>query len=274
MREGVRQAAIEWDEAARDESRLVHRGARLDEAAAVAGQARFAPNARERAYLDACALTLTLESGSLTSPRLSPDGRWLAGMGGDDTWLWDLHAAAPAPIPLTTYVAAPGASSRSYTRATAFSADSATIATVAGDGLHVDRIGDGAPVEIGSDPTSMPTALGMSHDGSLSAGFVSDVSNKTKSVRIWTTQPSAYQRDLITSADQNFNVEELVFSPDHRYLAMLISNHISNSSGNTYIGTTGSIWDLAAPAPEQQPLDLEMNAPLAFIGEGPRVMHL
>lgn len=54
VRETVRQAALEWDEATRDESRLVHRGARLDEAAAVAALPRFAPNARERAYLDAC----------------------------------------------------------------------------------------------------------------------------------------------------------------------------------------------------------------------------
>lgn len=54
LRSGIREAAREWEMGKRDESLLVHRGARLQDAEALSQQARFAPNALERAYLDAC----------------------------------------------------------------------------------------------------------------------------------------------------------------------------------------------------------------------------
>jgi hypothetical protein len=52
-REAVSEAAQAWQESGRDESYLAHRGRRLDEAAALAQQPRFALNAQEQAYLDA-----------------------------------------------------------------------------------------------------------------------------------------------------------------------------------------------------------------------------
>ena len=53
LREGIREAAQDWERSGRDESYLEHRGRRLEDAEALARQPRFALNADERAYLDA-----------------------------------------------------------------------------------------------------------------------------------------------------------------------------------------------------------------------------
>jgi energy-coupling factor transporter ATP-binding protein EcfA2 len=54
LREGIGQAALEWRAKGEDESFLVHRGSRLEEAEALASQPRSALNAVEQAYVDAC----------------------------------------------------------------------------------------------------------------------------------------------------------------------------------------------------------------------------
>ena len=59
LRSGVRDASLEWEQGGRDEALLVHRGARLDEAVALAKGAELGGgiglNAEERAYVHACA---------------------------------------------------------------------------------------------------------------------------------------------------------------------------------------------------------------------------
>jgi hypothetical protein len=55
LRQGVREAALTWDNNGRDENYLLHRGKPLENAEALIGQPRFALNRRERAYLNACA---------------------------------------------------------------------------------------------------------------------------------------------------------------------------------------------------------------------------
>jgi len=52
--EGIRQAAHEWESKKRDDSRLVHRGSRLEDGEALARHSRFPLNELERAYVDAC----------------------------------------------------------------------------------------------------------------------------------------------------------------------------------------------------------------------------
>jgi len=55
LREGVREAALEWDASGRkDSSLLIHRGSRLEDAVLLSRQPRFALNEREQAYVDAC----------------------------------------------------------------------------------------------------------------------------------------------------------------------------------------------------------------------------
>ncbi len=55
LREGIRQAALDWEAGKGDESLLLHRGARLEDAEALATRGRVALNRRERAYVRACA---------------------------------------------------------------------------------------------------------------------------------------------------------------------------------------------------------------------------
>jgi len=54
LREGVRRAAQEWKDQAWAESYLVHRGARLARAEALAGESHLPLNAREQGYVEAC----------------------------------------------------------------------------------------------------------------------------------------------------------------------------------------------------------------------------
>jgi WD40 repeat protein len=54
LREGVREAAREWREKDKDESLLVHRGLRLQEAETLREHPRFRMNEVERDYVDAC----------------------------------------------------------------------------------------------------------------------------------------------------------------------------------------------------------------------------
>jgi hypothetical protein len=55
LRQGVREAALTWDNNGRDDNYLLHRGKPLERAEALIGQLRFPLNRRERAYLHACA---------------------------------------------------------------------------------------------------------------------------------------------------------------------------------------------------------------------------
>jgi hypothetical protein len=55
LREGVREAAREWERNGEDESLLVHRGVRLEEAETLRRHSHFGLNQLERAYVDACA---------------------------------------------------------------------------------------------------------------------------------------------------------------------------------------------------------------------------
>ncbi|MGB8646669.1 MAG: CHAT domain-containing protein [Anaerolineae bacterium] len=61
LREGIREAAIEWQASRGDESLIVHRGSRLDEAAGLARQPRFALNELERAYIESAIALRTRE---------------------------------------------------------------------------------------------------------------------------------------------------------------------------------------------------------------------
>jgi WD40 repeat protein len=54
LRQGISRAAQEWEAGGEDESLLVHRGGRLEDAEALAQQPKFALNKQEQAYLDAC----------------------------------------------------------------------------------------------------------------------------------------------------------------------------------------------------------------------------
>jgi WD40 repeat protein len=54
LREGVREAAREWEASDRDEAYLVHRGGRLEDVEALRQQPRFALNELEQAYVEAC----------------------------------------------------------------------------------------------------------------------------------------------------------------------------------------------------------------------------
>ena len=54
LREGIRQAALDWEAGKGDESLLVHRGARLEDAETLATGGQVALNRRERAYVRAC----------------------------------------------------------------------------------------------------------------------------------------------------------------------------------------------------------------------------
>jgi WD40 repeat protein len=54
LREGIREAAQEWQAGGKEEGLLVHRGSRLEEAAGLDKNPRFALNALEQAYVTAC----------------------------------------------------------------------------------------------------------------------------------------------------------------------------------------------------------------------------
>jgi hypothetical protein len=54
LRETIRQAAQAWEAGGREDSLLVHRGSRLEEAQALSRQRRFALNELEQTYVDAC----------------------------------------------------------------------------------------------------------------------------------------------------------------------------------------------------------------------------
>jgi len=54
LREGVREAALEWEANGQEEAYLVHRGGRLEDAEALHRQPRFALNELEQAYVEAC----------------------------------------------------------------------------------------------------------------------------------------------------------------------------------------------------------------------------
>jgi hypothetical protein len=55
LREGVREAALEWDRGGRhDTSLLVHRGSRLEDAVLLSRAPRSGLNEMEQAYVDAC----------------------------------------------------------------------------------------------------------------------------------------------------------------------------------------------------------------------------
>jgi WD40 repeat protein/energy-coupling factor transporter ATP-binding protein EcfA2 len=54
LREGIREAALEWDAGKRDTALLVHRGGRLEDAEVLSRQPRFSLNMLEQAYLKAC----------------------------------------------------------------------------------------------------------------------------------------------------------------------------------------------------------------------------
>jgi WD40 repeat protein/energy-coupling factor transporter ATP-binding protein EcfA2 len=54
LREGVREAALEWEANDQEETYLVHRGGRLEDAEALRRQPRFALNEVEEAYVEAC----------------------------------------------------------------------------------------------------------------------------------------------------------------------------------------------------------------------------
>jgi energy-coupling factor transporter ATP-binding protein EcfA2 len=54
MHEGVRQAALEWQAHGREDAYLLHRGGRLEDAAALSKAAKIALNELEDAYLEAC----------------------------------------------------------------------------------------------------------------------------------------------------------------------------------------------------------------------------
>ncbi len=54
VREGLREAALEWQAANRDENLLVHRGRRLEDAVLLSKGTRFGLNAEEQDYLSAC----------------------------------------------------------------------------------------------------------------------------------------------------------------------------------------------------------------------------
>ena len=54
LREGVREATLEWEANDQEETYLVHRGARLEDAEALRRQPRFALNELEEAYVEAC----------------------------------------------------------------------------------------------------------------------------------------------------------------------------------------------------------------------------
>ena len=54
IREGVRRAALEWRQSGQDDSYLLHRGARLDDALPLASHPRLQLNDAERSYLEAC----------------------------------------------------------------------------------------------------------------------------------------------------------------------------------------------------------------------------
>jgi WD40 repeat protein/energy-coupling factor transporter ATP-binding protein EcfA2 len=69
LREGIREAAREWDERGRDESLLVHRGSRLEDAEALATDPKFALNQLEREYVDACAALQEWENAAREEQR-------------------------------------------------------------------------------------------------------------------------------------------------------------------------------------------------------------
>ncbi len=64
LREGVRRAAREWEQNARDNSYMVHRGKRLENIMVLIGHPRFVLNELERAYIDTC-VKLFGEMGTL-----------------------------------------------------------------------------------------------------------------------------------------------------------------------------------------------------------------
>jgi WD40 repeat protein len=54
LRDGVREAALEWEAGGRDHGLLVHRGGRLEDAELLSRQPRFALNALELEYINTC----------------------------------------------------------------------------------------------------------------------------------------------------------------------------------------------------------------------------
>jgi WD40 repeat protein len=54
LRDGIREAALEWEAGKRDNNLLIHRGSRLEDAEALARIPRFALNVLEKEYLDTC----------------------------------------------------------------------------------------------------------------------------------------------------------------------------------------------------------------------------
>jgi hypothetical protein len=80
QREGVRRAAVDWEQNERDPAYLVHHGRRLDKAEALLRHPRVALNAGERAYVEAC-LALRVKGAILelrdAMVRREPAGHWL-----------------------------------------------------------------------------------------------------------------------------------------------------------------------------------------------------
>jgi tetratricopeptide (TPR) repeat protein/energy-coupling factor transporter ATP-binding protein EcfA2 len=56
LREGIREAARDWETGGRDDNLLVHRGSRLEDSEAIQSTSRFPLNSLEQAYVAACTL--------------------------------------------------------------------------------------------------------------------------------------------------------------------------------------------------------------------------
>ncbi len=84
VREGVRRAALEWEQNQQQAAYLVHRGERLENARALTRHPRVTVNEREQSYIDACtALRLEELIGELRSAvrENAPVDRWLQQLG-------------------------------------------------------------------------------------------------------------------------------------------------------------------------------------------------
>ncbi len=71
VREGLREAALEWQAANKDENLLVHRGRRLEDAVQLSKGSRFSLNEEEQDYLNACEALQKREQAAVERRRLA-----------------------------------------------------------------------------------------------------------------------------------------------------------------------------------------------------------
>ena len=227
LRESVRQAAFEWNLHQRDESLLIHRGGRLEDARQLSQLPRFAFNELEQTYLDTClafvekerqakerrrrtVLVTSLVVAVVTSglaifgfiqSRIATEKAILAQSGQLAAQSQALVADAP-PRSLLLAIESLNITSQDG-KAPLSSAQEALRAALA-DPHGIPLNGHEASIEI----------LAISPDGHWLA-----TGSEDETVKIWDLQATNPADNLLTLPSEVGEIKTLAFSPDGQWLA-------------------------------------------------------